>query len=457
MGGAPELADAAGESRSPRSRPSLWAVLAGVVVLAVAAGAWLVAPVLGGEAPPVTASEASGTARPPAAATAPATPTEDPAALRLQALDTLLTSRAQAVLARDKAAWMATVDPAATDFAARQSAVFDHLAPVPLASWSYQFAGEGSALPPERLDVLGQDAWVAGVNLVYRLADADLADVRRAQHLTLVRRGDQWLVADDADGPTAAEPWDLGPVQVVRGERSLVLGSADVGALEALAAEADTAVVQVDGIWGEDWPRTVVLLAPATQTEMARLLQRPDETGLDQIAAVTTGEVNGGVAGTSADRVIVNPAGMAQLGDLGRRVVLAHEITHVATRATTTADVPIWLSEGFADYVGYAGTGVGRAVVAQDVLDLVRAGQGPAALPVEADFDPAQGTIAPAYSGAWLAADLIARVFSEDALIALYRAVATGTPVDAAVPGVLGTDLAGFQQRWQEYLAELAG
>jgi hypothetical protein len=394
--------------------------------------------------------------RPSATTSAAPTPTIDESVLRVQALDTLLSARSSAVKARDKAAWMASVDPSATEFATRQAAVFDNLAEVPLEEWSYEYAGEGPSLSAERLAVLGPDTWVARVVLVYRLADADLADVRREQYLTLVKRSDSWLVASDTDGGSSPDLWDLGHVHVVRGERSLVLGTAEADELGRYATETDAAAARVDAVWGTEWPRTVVVMVPQSQDQMARLLLRDDQTGLDQIAAVTTGEVGIDHQGTSADRVIVNPAGFAQLGKLGRRVVLTHEITHVATRATTTQDLPIWLSEGFADYVAYADAGVSRAVIAEDVLDLVRAGKGPAALPQAADFDPKRGEIAPAYSGAWLAADLIARTWGEPKLVEFYRAVSSGTAQTDAFVRVLGVDEAAFTQQWQGYLAELA-
>ena len=42
---------------------------------------------------------------------------------------------------------------------------------------------------------------------------------------------------------------------------------------------------------------------------------------------------------------------------------------------------PIWLSEGFPDYVAYEATPVPTAIVASDVLDDVRDRKGPEELP----------------------------------------------------------------------------
>ena len=471
VGEQPELAEYVPHPRRGGGRGHAWLlVVVGLLVVALLAGGFA-----------LRADRDDGTpdARPSPAATASGTPkpTVDASVLRIQGLDALLADRGRAMLARDREAWLATVDPASDDFAARQAAVFDNLAQVPLEVWRYEFAGEGPGLSAERQAALGPEAWVARIVLVYRLADADQADVRREAYLTLARSGEDWLVVGDTDGTSSTELWDLGPVQVIRGSRSLVLGTADVGTLEQYSAEVDRAAEGVDEVWGDEWPRTVVVQVPRDQSEMARLLLRKDEVGLEQIAAVTTGELGLDQPGTSADRVIVNPAGFAQLGPLGREVVLTHEITHVATRATTTSDVPIWLSEGFADYVAYADTGLSRDVVAADVLDLVREGNGPTALPTGSDFDPAVTDIAAAYSGSWLAAELIARTYSEEALVAFYRAVAGGftagsTPssnaVDPSAPSaspsvvqvaftqVLGTDQAAFEKSWVQYLGDLA-
>jgi hypothetical protein len=386
----------------------------------------------------------------------PPAPSVDSAVLRVQALDQLLETRAAAVLDRDLAAWMATVDPLSGEFAHQQAEVFSNLRAVPLAGWRYEYAGTGRALAPGRSAALGPDAWVARIVLVYRLSDSELGEVRREQSFTLVRRGEQWLVAGHADGASTPDLWDLGPVQVVRGSRSLVLGTAATDVLQRYARETDEAAGRVDLVWGEAGPRAVVVLVPRSQTEMAKLLQRAHESGLDQIAAVTTGDAGADPHATAADWIVVNPAGFDRLGGLGRQVVLRHEITHVATRATTSHDVPIWLSEGFADYVAYRDSGMSRAVVAQDVLERVRAGQPPPALPVPADFDSSRGDIAPAYAAAWLAAELIERRWSEQALVELYTAVADGATTLDAFPRVLGVQESAFTQEWRAYLAELA-
>jgi hypothetical protein len=411
-----------------------------------------------------TGRPTSGTG--PGAGTAADT-TPDPVALRVQALQALLDVRSRAVLSKDRAAWLSTADPGSPEFASRQARVFSNLTAVSFSDWSYSYEGVASAPSANRVRELGGEVWVARVQAGYRLRGYDGATSSSEQFLTMVRRNGRWYVASTSDGDTVPQPWDLGRVRVVKGSHVLVLGTASLATLRGFAAAGDEAVGSVTHIWGRDWPRRAVLVVPRTEKEMGRLLQRP-AGGLSQIAAVTTGELAHGDHGVArSDRVVLNPAAFDRLGESGRRVVLAHEMTHVAVRSSTSAPVPIWLSEGFADYVGYHDVDLSRRAIAADVLALVRRGKGPRQLPGTDDFDPTKTTIAPAYSGAWLACRLIAERYGERALVRLYRKTAT-TPVDehgpdpdaalrAAFESVLGTSVAEFTTAWRDDLRALAG
>jgi hypothetical protein len=210
----------------------------------------------------------------------------------------------------------------------------------------------------------------------------------------------------------------------------------------------------------------VVLVVPGTAAQMAELVgQQAGE--VEQVAAITDGPFDPqGRAG--ADRVVVNPAAFARLQERGQQVVLSHESTHVAIRATTNRPVPLWLSEGMADYVGYLRSGATRTEVAAALLDRVRAGKGPTALPTAADFDPAHSTIAPSYNAAWLAVSRIGDRYGRAALVRFYLTAATspdpaqssGDPeanVRSAFGTVLHTTEAQFTREWLAYLRALAG
>jgi hypothetical protein len=421
-------------------------------------------------------------------------------------LTELFRRRAQAVLHRDRREWLSTLDPRNRAFVRQQTALFDRLRLLPLTAWSYPSV---ESRPLDRAPVAGvdPDTRVVDVRLTYRLA-ADTRDVLRDQRLVARRYGDGWALAGErADPSQQRDLWDLGPIAVTRGRRSLVIGSTSQRAvLQRFAAETDAAARRVDAVWGTRWPRTVVVEIPAGLTAMADVLGSEDHRGLDQVAAITIGDLatagGGGPPAGSADRVVVNASAFSAFGPLGRRVVLTHEVTHVATRATSVVDTPLWIQEGFADYVAYRDTRLSRGVIAADALRLVRAGRTPRHLPSAREFDPSQSRIAPAYAEAWLAMDLIARTGGAREVVAFYRtaagidglpgagrvepgadgnaagapAVAAASPgleVEAAAPTaepvspdetttqaafreVLGTDQAGFERRWRSYLAAVA-
>ncbi|MEW2165769.1 hypothetical protein AB0912_22630 [Streptomyces sp. NPDC007084] len=359
----------------------------------------------------------------------------------------VLDRRAAAVLHRDVSAYRATGDPAAA------SDEFANLREVPLADWAYRL---------DRLTVSGDRA-TARVRLRYRVEGYDTAPVTADRTVGLTRTAGSWRVTSDEPAGTGAHQlWEQGAVTVVRGRHSLVLGVGQPGErLRSFAALADHAVPAVTRAWGTDWPGHVVVLVPNSLEGMAGLLGAP-AAGYRGIAAVTTGEV-GGSAKAPADRIIVNPDAYGVLGDFGKQVVLTHESTHVATRAHTTAATPLWLSEGYADWVGYRGGGRAPGQIASELRRAVADGQVPAALPDDKDFGfTGDATaLAQAYESGWLACRLIAGHWGEDRLNAFYRAVGDHRErpgaVEEALRDVLHTTPEKFTERWRDYLREQLG
>jgi hypothetical protein len=384
--------------------------------------------------------------------------TGSPATADQTAARGLLDQRAAALLHHDKAAFLAGIDPRAGRFLTRQTAMFADLAAVPLASWSYTLVRTDAFPLPPSAD--GTRRTAAEVRLSYRLSGYDTQPVVSTAYLTLARRAGRWYVAGDDDGAagghrTAVQLWDQGPVRVVRGAHSLVLGLGDPAVLRGYAADADQAVPQVTHAWGSGWPGKVVVEAPATLNQLAALLDG-SAAGYRDVAAVTTGEL-GANAQAPADRVIVNPQAFAGLSAFGRQVVLTHETTHVATRLSTTAATPLWLSEGIADWVAYRDSGRTAAEIAPELAADVRAGRPPAALPTAADFQATAAGLPQTYERGWLACRMIADQWSPGTLTALYRAVAAGGPLDARLQSAVGLSLAEFTARWRAYVGRELG
>lgn len=354
-------------------------------------------------------------------------------------VQSLLDRRAEAVLERDATAYARTGTRAG----------FDNLRAVPLADWSYRVTS---------LDRTGDSATVSA-DLSYRVEGYDRSPVVTARSLGLSRdRDGHWTV--DSDRParkSGQQLWDQGPARAVRGERSLVLGVGQpADKLRDYAALADRAVPAVSDAWGPEWTGRVLVMVPESLEGMAGLLGSP-ASSYRGIAAVTTG-ATGTDGRAPADRVIVNPDAFGLLGDSGRQVVLTHETTHVATRAHTSPATPLWLSEGYADWVGYRDGGRGPAEAAPELAYAVSQGEVPGALPTDEDFGfsgDADG-LARAYEGGWLACRLIADRWGEQRLGEFYRAVGAHKDregaVESAMNRVLGTTPEDFTLQWHDYL-----
>ncbi|WP_308013526.1 hypothetical protein [Streptomyces beigongshangae] len=380
----------------------------------------------------------------------------------------VLDRRAAAVRDGSERAFVATAAPASAAPGERAEARtgFRNLRAVPLAGWSYRVTGLSRS----------GDRATADADLRYRIAGHDRAPVVTARTLSLLRAGGRWYVT--ADRPAAGagrQLWEQGTVTVVRGGSSLVLGVGQSrAALRGYAGLADRAVPAVREAWGGDWPGRVVVLVPESLEAMAQLLGAP-AAGYRGIAAVTTGEVTeakggsprpeagGGSGRVPADRIIVNPDAYGVLGSFGRQVVLTHETAHVATRTATSAATPLWLSEGYADWVGYRGTGRSAAQAAPELRRAVAGGNVPAGLPADGDFgfDGDAGKLARAYESGWLACRMIAERWGEVRLGEFYRAVGEhgkrAGAVETGMREVLDTSPEEFTVRWRAYLRDRLG
>ncbi|MFJ9377333.1 hypothetical protein [Streptomyces sp. NPDC101455] len=359
-------------------------------------------------------------------------------------VQSLLDRRSTAVLHHDETAYTRT--------GARTA--YENLSAVPFASWSYRLTS---------LHRSGATA-TADAELSYKVKGYDTAPVTVGRTLGLRLTADgQWYVDSDRPAKTSGQQlWDQGKVSVVKGAHSLVMGvGQDAVTLREYRSLADHAVPAVSDAWGTDWTRHVVVLVPDSLDGMAGLLGSP-AASYRGIAAVTTGEA-GGSGSAPADRIIVNPDAYALLGSMGKQVVLTHETTHVATRAHTTAATPLWLSEGYADWIGYRGTGRTPTQAAPELYRAVEAGDLPTDLPTDKDFgfDSDSTKLAQAYEGGWMACRMIEDRWGVDQLGRFYRAVGAhkkrAGAVEDALKSVLGVTSGDFTAEWREYLKAQLG
>jgi hypothetical protein len=173
------------------------------------------------------------------------------------------------------------------------------------------------------------------------------------------------------------------------------------------------------------------------------------------VAVSDAGEPNG--APPSGQRLVLNPAALHRLSPIGLGIVVRHEVTHIASAASTGPSSPRWLVEGFADYVGNRGSGQSVRAAAPELRADVARGQLPAALPADAAFAAGGAGLPQVYEQSWLACRLVAAKAGPAGLVRLYRLVGASTDspraaVAAALQATLRESPAAFTAQWRSYL-----
>lgn len=378
----------------------------------------------------------------------------------------LLGRHGQAVLTRSTAAFLFDVDPAppSADFRSRQAEQAAALSVVPLQSWAYAVNApvtdpSATAAAARRL---GAPASIVHVTLTYALQRVDPVPASHDLWWTFVsRRGHVYLAGDtdmaNVGGASWRGPWDFGPLVVEHGVASLVLGHPqDAASLSAVAAAVDAAVPVVSRIWGAGWAQRVAAVVPASEAEFAALAG-PAGAFADVSAEAVFEAPNVATGAGAAARVLIDPTALDRLSAVGRRIVVQHELTHIAAATATGPASPRWLVEGFAEYVGNLGSGQPVPVAAAELRRDLAHGRPPAALPGDAAFAPGSAGLPQAYQQSWLACRLIAARVGEAGLVRLYRLVGGSEDseqhaVTAAVQSVLHEPVSGFVAQWRDYL-----
>jgi hypothetical protein len=363
---------AAGTTQPARAR---WVVpaVAGITAVGLAVGglsSWAV-----WRLPSRPEATASTVARPGAAAFL---------ASRDAAERAILARRGGAVQAHDEAEFLADLDPTDAALRTQQSLIYAGLAKVTFSVFGYHDAGIDE--PVGDLTVkYGAQVHVAAVVATHQLAGYDTGPVVEAEAVTFVYRSGRWWFAsdrdDDADLPAAghAEPWDDGEVGVAKGRRSLVIGpGAAQSTLTKVAAAVDQAVDADRKFWPvgtgrTKWAGRVVVYLPRAEREFSSLFAGTKQTadGVVAVAIPVYNRVNfesggRGYGDVSGSRIIVNPKYFKPTSSFFK-VVLRHEVSHVAAEGITAAGTPSWLVEGLAEYVGWRQTDPSRTFFVRGV------------------------------------------------------------------------------------------
>ncbi|MBP2331126.1 hypothetical protein JOF56_011511 [Kibdelosporangium banguiense] len=392
-----------------------------------------------------------------------------PASARTDAVRTLLADRAHALQRRDEKAFIASIDPQADPaFLKAQQDLFTNLAGVPLREWSYTLQPQRAIDPAVLHGVAGaEELWAPEIELVYALRGSDPLPTSRPMGYLLVKRAGLWFIRSDNDllevgRRTWRGPWDFGPCSVITTSRGLVMSHpARATMAKRIASELDSAVQEVTDVWGSAWSQQVVVLLPDTSEEM-RALVGPNFP-VDAVVAVSVADRVDVERNTAeGQRVVMSATTADALSVAALKIVLRHEFTHIAARGSTVDGSPMWLLEGFADYIGYRDSGIPLAQATPDLNAQMIASGPPSRLPPDEDFRSQGRTLDLAYQQSLSIARFVAERRSEAKLIELYRVLAKagrvgGEEIDRLMGSVLGLNREEFTAGWREYLRETLG
>src|SRR6266508_3997571 len=375
----------------------------------------------------------------------------------------LLQTRARAILARDKAAFLGVVDRRRASYFAAQSRLFDRMATAPFAAFSFRIVNPSDDLATAsvRRRYAPARVYLPEVQARYRFVGQDDSPVLSHVYYTFVQTADGWRIGGQGEakpfGTDDVEIWDGGPLRGVRSARTLVVYHPGEHTLaRRLLAAADNAYAQIARSWSQPWERKVVILVPSHQDEAERLAGADD---LTRVAAVSSSSIESVRTGADqrvqGNRIIVNTANIKFYDRLNLQVVATHEMTHVATRRLG-GGVPMYLVEGFADYVALRGVPAPFSVTRPALTKQVHARSFDDTLPAN-DLFRGSNDLAVAYDQGSSFCLWVATTHGNAKLQALYRAFAgedkpTPFEQDARFRRVLGIGFETAEARWAAWV-----
>jgi hypothetical protein len=297
--------------------------------------------------------------------------------------------------------------------------------------------------------------WHAAVDMTWRFDGFDAEPVHEEVLVAFqIEQGAGGAVGITSfgGGDRRSPLWLSGPLEVRRSDRSLVLVTSAQEA-DLVAGRADAAVRVVQRVL-PTWSGRLVVEVPASEEGLDAALAAAPGTYAD-IAAVTA-SVDGTLTPDSEVHVFVNPAVYDALDPVGGQVVMSHEATHAATGAPLTSGVPLWLLEGFADYVALRDVDLPLSTTAGQIIQQVRESGPPDHLPGQTEFDETSSHLGAAYESAWVACLVLADQGGQDALVRLYEQVSRGRDLAGRLRHLFGLTEAALTAQWRQRLRDLA-
>jgi hypothetical protein len=299
----------------------------------------------------------------------------------------------------------------------------------------------------------------------YRIAGFDPAPAAEDLFYTFVKHNGEWLIAEDTDLDdltffSARHLWDSGPLHTDRSEHFLEFAHpCNAQATQGCASVstdfldlAEAGLTTLEHYWDVPWKRKVVVLVPGSVDELERMIQSTFDLDNFVAFAYSTVDLDHGIDYTG-NRIIPNPEAFQGRAGGSVQEILTHELLHVATRGVAGPFIPIFVDEGYADYVGHDGDPGALAFFNADVANGLFDGL----LPEDYQFTVGSGTdIYRSYQNAQSGVRYFIQRFGLDTFNRFYVAlgsieIAPGTAryhLDRVLRRTTGLGFEEFQEAW---------
>lgn len=405
-------------------------------------------------APPITSSSADSTAG----------STADNS-ISMADLDTFVAAHSAALKAKNRAGFVAAVDPRHPDLATRQGQLFDNLEKIPFkaASYAVTMVDDQSTLPQ------GATATVT-VAFDHQITGVDSVPVEERYKWTVQRTGPGAPLRVTAVDGAASEhnypaPWDtVAGLAVLTRPKVVIMADSTSGSFakshaDALERDAEYDFAHWTGGSGTAPGFAVFLTADRSRYNAIYGQNRAESVGVT-VPIAAAGKDDGLYP---SSRIAVDTTQYKNVDPADADIVFKHEMAHAMIgpfedQSANSGQDHLWVIEGFAEWESQRMYSTSELLYDGDTLHAyVRKHGVPSALPTDGQvYSSNSDTSGLNYFYSHMAVRYMADRYSpakvDQFVLAVYKHATTSTCVDDAMKNVLGTTTGQFTQGFAKWL-----
>ena len=381
-------------------------------------------------------------------------------------LDAFVTARTAALKGKNRAGYLAAIDPKHADLVTSQGRLFDNLAKIPFTKATYtvsDLTGGESTFPA------GATATVT-VAFDHQISGVDSVPVEERYQWTVKRGGANGALEVVAVAGAPSErnypaPWDAVTGLTVLTRPKVVIMADDTSSsfakshADALESDAEYDFAHWTGGSGTAPGFAVFLTADRSRYEGIYSQERAESVGVT-VPMAAAGNKDGFYP---SSRIAVDTTQYKNLDPADADIVFKHEMAHAMIepfedQSARSGQDHLWVIEGFAEWESQRMYSTSELLYDGDTLHGYLTKHGiPTALPTDSEvYSSKSDTSALGYFYAHMAVRYLADKYGpakvDQFVLSIYKHGTASTCVDDAMKNVLGTTTAQFTQGYEAWL-----